>query len=214
MWVWTGSAWSQATLTASGFLSAANNLSDLIDAATARTNLGLGTAATTNSTAYATAAQGTKADTALQPAAIGVSVQAYDPDLSAWAGKTVPTGTVVGTTDTQTLTNKTLVSATLSNGYTEQVQALSTSGSVALNPLTGSIKTCALTGNITFTDSFTAGQSVVLMLTNGSSYTVTYPTMTWVGPTGNVAPTLNSANVLVFWKVGTTLYGAHVGKYA
>jgi hypothetical protein len=40
------------------------NLSDLTNASTARTNLGLGTAATTAASAYATAAQGTKADTA------------------------------------------------------------------------------------------------------------------------------------------------------
>lgn len=38
----------------------------------------LGTAAATNSADYATAAQGTKADTALQPAAIGVALQGYD----------------------------------------------------------------------------------------------------------------------------------------
>jgi trimeric autotransporter adhesin len=42
------------------------SLVDDADASTARTTLGLGTAATTAATAYATAAQGTKADTALQ----------------------------------------------------------------------------------------------------------------------------------------------------
>jgi hypothetical protein len=41
-------------------------LSDLASASTARTNLGLGTAATTASTDYATAAQGALAASALQ----------------------------------------------------------------------------------------------------------------------------------------------------
>lgn len=42
---------------------------------------------------------------------IGVDVQAYDADLTTWGGKTAPTGTVVGTTDTQTLTGKTIAYA-------------------------------------------------------------------------------------------------------
>ena len=59
-------ALSSLTTTVGTKLAKSSNLSDLTNVSTARTNLGLGTAATTNSTAYATAAQGTKADTALQ----------------------------------------------------------------------------------------------------------------------------------------------------
>ncbi len=61
------------------FLQSANNTA-------ARTNLGLGTAATTASTAYATSAQGTTADSSLQPAAINTTVQGYSANLAAWSG--------------------------------------------------------------------------------------------------------------------------------
>ena len=49
------------------------SLIDDADATTARTTLGLGTAATTAATAYATAAQGSTADTAVQPGDIGTA---------------------------------------------------------------------------------------------------------------------------------------------
>jgi hypothetical protein len=67
MKVYEGSSWVAAYASLSGALLATNNLSDLVNATSARTNLGLGTAATTASTDYATAAQGTLADAAVQP---------------------------------------------------------------------------------------------------------------------------------------------------
>ena len=121
---------------------------------------------------------------------------------------TYPAGRSVTTTGIETLTNKTFT------GYTETVFALGTSGTLNLNPANGTIQTCALTGNPTFTDSLAAGQSLILMLENGASYTVTFPTVTWVTSGGNVAPTLTADDTLVFWKISTTLYGAYVGSYA
>ena len=51
---------------------------------------------------------------------IGTNVQAWDADLDTWATKTSPSGAVVGTSDTQTLTKKTidgsqLISASVTN---------------------------------------------------------------------------------------------------
>jgi len=73
-----------------------NNLSDLQSVVTARTNLGL---------------------------AIGTNVQAWDAELDTWATKTAPTGDVVGTTDTQALSGKTLTNPTVTN-YLESVVAI------------------------------------------------------------------------------------------
>jgi hypothetical protein len=93
---------------------------------------------------------------------------------------------------------------------TEVVYALS---GTALDPLNGTIQTKTIAATTTFTDSLTAGQSMVLMLNGGSSYSVIFPTMTWVTTAGNVAPTLTANVALTFWKISTTLYGSYVGSY-
>lgn len=112
-----------------------------------------------------------------------------------------PDGAIVGTDAAQILTNKTI---------RDTVYALSGTDLDATN---GKVQTKTLIGNTTFTDSLSSGDAIVLMLEAGASYTVTYPTMTWVTSAGNVAPTLTAKDTLVFWKVSTTLYGAYMGSY-
>jgi len=109
-------------------------------------------------------------------------------------------------TSAPTLTNLTLVGTTV-----EDVYAMSGT-SVALEPDNGSIQTHTLTGNTTYTDAFSAGQAITIMIDDGSAYTVTWPTMTWVNNAGS-APTLATTGytVVALWKVSTTLYGALVG---
>ena len=90
MKVYEGSTWVAAYASLSGAVLQANNLSDLTSATDARANLGLGTAATTAATAYATAAQGTTADNALPK-----SGGAMTGDLDV-TGNIVVSGTVDG----------------------------------------------------------------------------------------------------------------------
>lgn len=103
---------------------------------------------------------------------------------------------------------------TFANAITETVYTLGTSGTIALNPANGTIQSCAAAGTVTFTDSLSSGQSISLRLTNGASFTINWPTITWVTSAGNVAPTLTANDTLVFWKISTTLYGAYVGSGA
>ena len=93
-------------------------------------------------------------------------------------------------------------------------EATSTLTGTDLDPAAGSVQIKTLAANTTFTESLQDGQSLVLHLINGASYTVTWPTITWVTSNGNTAPTLTANDVLVFWQLSTTLYGAYVGSAA
>ena len=123
MKLYTGSAWVAAYVSGSGYLAAANNLSDVANTGTARTNLGL---------------------------AIGTNVQAWDADLDTWATKTAPSGTVVGTSDTQTLTNKTLTAPTIASANLTTALTLTgasgTSGQVLTSGGSGAAPTWTTAG--------------------------------------------------------------------
>jgi len=93
------------------------------------------------------------------------------------------------------------------------VETTYTLSGTALDPANGTMQTSTLSGNITFTDSFSAGESMILLLNGGSTYTVTWPTMTWTSSSGNAAPTLTANDTIILWKIGSTLYGAYAGSY-
>lgn len=80
-------------------------------------------------------------------------------------------------------------------------------GSV-LDPSNGTLQYKTLSANTTFTESFVDGESITLMIDDGSSYTVTWPTMTWASGS---APTLATSGytTVVLWHRGS-LYGAVV----
>ena len=168
-------------------------------AAGAATNLGLGTGDNPQFTAVNI---GHATDTTLARVSAGVA--------------SIEGDTIALLTATQTLTNKTHTDIILDGSVTEQVYAWTeTTGAVTgeLEPAEGTVQTVTLTGNITsLTDNVAAGESITLGIDDGTSYAITWPTITWVNNAG-AAPTLATSGYtwVAIWKVSTTLYGALVG---
>lgn len=167
----------------------------------------------------ATAAQGTKADSALQPAAIGVSVQAYDADLTTLGagGSSARSflGLAIGT-DVQAYdanTAKTNANQSFSVAQRGTISALgNSSGTITLNMNNANNFSMTLNANSTNTlanpTNLTAGQSGVIAITQDAtgSRTLAYGTY-WKFP-GGTAPTLtttaNAVDVLAYYVESST----------
>jgi hypothetical protein len=137
---------------------------------------------------------------------------AYTRTLTGATNVTFPTtGTLATLAGTETFTNKTIT------GTKETVFTITDGAAFEINPANGGIQTITLGANRTpAATNFTAGQSVTLMIDDGSAYAITWSTVnpTWVGATATgSAPTLATTgyNIIEMWKVGSTIYAAFVG---
>jgi hypothetical protein len=159
--VYDGATWLTAFASLSGALFSSNNLSDVSSTTLARQNLGV---------------------------EIGVNVQAYDTDLAAFALKTAPTGNVVGTSDTQTLTNKTINGA--SNTISNINLASQVTGTLPVaNGGTG-VTTSTGSGNNVLSTSPTLVTPALGTPSSGNLANCTFPTLNQ-NTTGNAATATN-----------------------
>lgn len=114
-----------------------------------------------------------------------------------------------------TMSGNTSVTNIVASGFIkENVYTITDGASVDINPSNGTVQVWTLGASRTPTaGSFLAGQSVTLMIDDGSAYTITWTSLpvTWVGGS---APTLATTgySVIGLWKVSTTIYGIFIGS--
>ena len=117
-----------------------------------------------------------------------------------------PQATTYTKVESDAITNllATKANPSITGSITEEVSVATT----VLEPDNGTVQTKTLTANTTFTDGLADGQFLTLIVTN-AGFTITYPTITWWG---GAEPTLGTTDKLFFEKIGSTLYGSHIGS--
>ena len=103
------------------------------------------------------------------------------------------------------------------DSFTESVVAIGNSSTSQTISLTsGTVQTCTLTGNCTFTmPTATAGKSFSLFLnTGGGSFTATFTSVKWAGgSTPTITTTASKTDILSFISDGTYWYGSYSQNY-
>jgi len=134
---------------------------------------------------------------------------------SAFTAVTAPSGTIVGTTDTQTLSAKTLTNPTVTN-YVETPFSANSSTAITIDLTNGTVQIITLTGNATITmPTATSGKSFIMFLKQDGtgSRTVTWSTVKWSGGTNpTITATASRQDIFSFFSDGTNWYGVTVGQ--
>ena len=118
-------------------------------------------------------------------------------------------------------TSPTLTDPAIVGTILEDVFTITDGAAFEVDPGNGSIQLITLGASRTpKCTNFVAGESVTLMVNDGTAYTITWTDATWgtggVIWKGGTAPTLATTgfSVIQFWKVSTQVYGASVGDVA
>ena len=139
---------------------------------------------------------------------------------SSWLAAYLPASGYVTLTGTETLTNKTLTDPAIIGTILEDVYTITDGAAFEIDPGNGSVQLITLGASRTpKATNFAAGESVTLLVDDGTAYTLTWTDSTFGGSgvvwktDGGVAPTLNTTGytVIVLFKVGSQVYGARVG---
>jgi hypothetical protein len=93
-------------------------------------------------------------------------------------------------------TNPVVTSGTITEDY---FNFTTSSGTLTLEPDNGSFQMIIPTGNVTFTDGFSVGQAITLLVFQ-SAYTITWPSITWLN-NDSQAPVIGDDATVVIWKV-------------